>query len=333
MNSFPFIPSAQAALVSQGGDSSGVEGEFPGITVGVVTYDKDLTEFTAFCRGVTPALKHYEGKVELLVANNGGIDFEQKLIDVITEHLEFDPASVRVMTSLKNNISTARNLILEEARYQWLAFLDDDECPESGWLTELMATRALHNCDVVAGPAIAHYPPGTKPWIRDLDIHNSRDKGEGDLLNFCGCCNVMLDRQVVGKLRFRESFGESGGEDTDFFYRLHKQGANIVWSDEARVHETIPASNATFSYLCRRFMKQGDVYLRIMHEQGAIPSAILHRGKSLLVVLVSGATGVVLLALRKDNASVWIKRALTNLGKVFPRSTALYGTDAGVGKP
>jgi hypothetical protein len=51
---------------------------------------------------------------------------------------------------------------------------------------------------------------------------------------------------------FSTRLGMTGADDTHFFMRVYRAGYRMIWADEARVHEWIPASRANAKWLLRR---------------------------------------------------------------------------------
>jgi hypothetical protein len=61
-------------------------------------------------------------------------------------------------------------------------------------------------------------------------------------------------------MRFDLRLGQSGGEDTEFFYRLTDAGGRIAFAPEAWVDEPVPASRTSLAWLIRRRFRSGQTY-------------------------------------------------------------------------
>ena len=218
----------------------------PKVLVGICTYNrpKMLTDCLASCAQLeTKGLD-----VQCLIANNTPstpID-EGALASVA-------PLIARVVEVQEQGIPFARNAILDQAEeggFDYCVFIDDDECPKSDWLVELVAHACEKKAQVVQGNVIYQYE--SKPWLVAplLRAEKFGEKAEHKRHGSASTCNVLIHRQLFAsegkRLRFDESMQYSGGTDSDFFRRAHDEHlVNILYHGKAEVYETIPASKST----------------------------------------------------------------------------------------
>ena len=195
---------------------------------------------------------------------------------------------VRYAIQPSRNIAATRNCALELARGDWLALIDDDERANPTWLDHLIRTAETHAADVVIGNVIADYPSSAPSWIKRADPL-SRDWGAtGDQLITGSTANAFLRADLVRRsgIRFDEALGRSGGEDTDFFSRLHVSGARIVACAEALVVEAIPPGRLQSAYLRSRALRSGQSYgeirLRSLHGARRLAFMAAASGKAAL---------------------------------------------------
>lgn len=171
------------------------------------------------------------------------------------------------------NISIARNACLAAARGDWIAFVDDDVRPSSVWLKELVAEADRRGWDAVLGPARAVYPEATPAWIRISDFHSSKLKWVRGRIVTGYTTNVLLRRRLIVEagLGFCVELGQSGGEDTDFFYRFCDAGGRIGFAPRALAYEPVPLDRVNFPYLVKRNFRQGQTYARRLLQCSAGP--------------------------------------------------------------
>jgi succinoglycan biosynthesis protein ExoM len=160
------------------------------------------------------------------------------------------------------NISVARNACLAAAEGALLLFIDDDELAEPDWIGRLVKTWRMSRAGVVFGPAFAVYPPTAPGWMRHNDFHSNRPAANRGVVETGFSSNVLLDRgdTRVRDARFDLAFGRTGGEDVDFFFRLHRAGVQMAIAPDAVVREPVSPSRMSFGWVLRRRYTQGAIY-------------------------------------------------------------------------
>lgn len=206
------------------------------------------------------AIAAQEGRAELIlrviVADNAVEPDARAAICAAGEEFGLDLVYVHAPA---RNISIARNACLTAATGDWIAFLDDDECPSPVWLIEAIAEARRGDWDAVLGPVQALYPDASPAWIRHGDFHSTRPVWVRGDIETGYTSNVLVRRDLVERagLRFRVEYGRTGGEDLDFFYRLRDAGGEIGFAPKALIHEPVPSDRAALGYLLRRNFRQG----------------------------------------------------------------------------
>lgn len=216
------------------------------------------------------------------------------------------------------NISLARNRALSFAVGDWLALIDDDEIADSNWLAALLAAAEGHGADAVIGRVDALYPPGTPGWLLAADPLSRRWGASGTVLTTGSSANALLNRDVLiaSGVHFDEAFGRSGGEDTDFFNRLHLAGARIVASDTALVRERVPVERLRPAYLRRRAVRAGHSYGLIRLRALSPAGRIYFFAVSMVKAALFAACSATLLAVARATAMKLGIRGWLNFGKL-----------------
>lgn len=198
-------------------------------------------------------------RLRLIVADN---DDEPSAAPLVEALAAAAPFPVRYLHAPARNISLARNACLDAADADWLAFLDDDETAAQNWIDRLLARARAERLDAVFGPAIAVYPPETPRWIREGDYHTNRQELRHGEVQTGYTCNALVrwTRPETRALRFRLEKGRTGGEDTDFFYRLWRSGGRMGLADDARVFDKVDPKRLTAAWLRRRKFNAGLAY-------------------------------------------------------------------------
>ena len=169
----------------------------------------------------------------------------------------------------RQNIALARNLAVEAATGGQIAFIDDDEFPEPGWLAALLQTLGQSGAAGVLGPVRPHFEQPPPAWILKGRFCERREHPTGTVMdwNDCRTGNLLFRRSILtpGVPPFDARFG-TGGEDKDFFRRMTAAGHRFVWCNEAVVFESVPASRTTRSYLLHRALLRGRNSLHVGHR-------------------------------------------------------------------
>lgn len=162
----------------------------------------------------------------------------------------------------KQNISLTRNRALGHLQADYFAFVDDDETVCEVWLPQLLDGLHRYQADIVFGPAIKILPDNTPTWA--LANFKQTRHNSGMEMQTGGAGNVMMKRVSLENMHhFDPSFGLTGGEDTDFFYRMHLAGRRLVWCDDACVSEPVAPERVTLSWLRRREFRGGQNFMKI----------------------------------------------------------------------
>jgi succinoglycan biosynthesis protein ExoM len=104
--------------------------------------------------------------------------------------------------------------------------------------------------------------------MRDGDFHSTRPVvSDGRIrTGYSGNTLLRLSSPVVAGRRFALDLGRSGGEDTDYFTRLHRDGGRIAYAPGAAVREPVPASRASIAWLAKRRFRSGQTHGRLAGE-------------------------------------------------------------------
>lgn len=243
-------------------------------------------------------------RLEIVIVDNDPDGSARATIDTI----QGMPFAMRYVHEPRRGISFARNRAVAEAdaASDWIAFLDDDEAPEPGWLDELLRVQAEHAADVVAGPVLPRFEAPAPRWMMRGRFHERARHATGAALPYADTCNVLVRASLFRAIPapFAPSLALSGGEDTHFFLRVARAGHRIVWADDAVAWEWVPPSRVRLAWLLRRAFRCGNSWavlereldpgLRIRARRVLRGGGRIARGALLLpVALVRGRHAVV----------------------------------------
>lgn len=204
--------------------------------------------------------------------------------DVVESLASVCPFPLRYIEAHPPNISVARNAGVEASIGASIAFLDDDQETDEGWLAAV--AWALRNLPqdgffgavepVFEAPAKAG-GMARQLFSRRLDAPAGAELiayGPNKTRGVALATNNSLFRRAAlpadGRL-FDLAFGNGGGEDYDLICRMQRDGRRFAWLPGAVAREFVPAARCDSGYLRRRFFAGGQAYAAAVANASASP--------------------------------------------------------------
>jgi succinoglycan biosynthesis protein ExoM len=163
----------------------------------------------------------------------------------------------------EQNIALARNMAVENAKGNFIAFIDDDEFPVSSWLLNLYKTLCDYHADGTLGPVRPHYPENTPTWLIKSKLCERREFKTGTILHWgqTRTGNTLLSKRLFEDKNFwfDPAYGRTGGEDTMFFKKHHENRKLFIWCNEAPAYETVPTERWSKNFHIRKSLRIGCV--------------------------------------------------------------------------
>jgi len=213
-----------------------------------------------------------------VVADN---DAAQSARQVVKDFSVTSHVHVTYCFESQQNIALARNNALEHAEGDFIVFIDDDEFPADDWLCHLFKTCLAYGVDGVLGPVKPSFESDPPEWVKKGKFFDRPTFDTGYKVNWdeARTGNVLFKREILNAvdIPFRSEFA-TAGEDVDFFRRMMEKGRTFVWCNEAVVHEVVPGSRCTRSYLLKRALLRGSNFHK--HPTHRLKNAV----KSLIAV-------------------------------------------------
>jgi succinoglycan biosynthesis protein ExoM len=219
--------------------------------------------------------------VQIIVADNDRTASAKAMVADVNARLG---SRVDYVHAPYNNISLARNTCLDRADGELVAFIDDDEIADPAWLRCMIDCLEQTGVDVVFGPVCAIYPPGTPLWLVRSSPHSLRPPRRKGAIITGYTANVLIRRAAIKGLRFDLDCGLTGGEDTDFFNRMHHAGATLGFCANGLVREEVAPARLSLRWLLRRAYRSGQSHARFVLKYGNGAIVLISGGKILLFV-------------------------------------------------
>ncbi len=237
------------------------------------------------------------------------------------------PVTLRHVEAGERNIALARNRGIAAAMGSLIAFVDDDEAPEPGWLAAHLDCLHRTGADASFGPKYPVFEGGAAPaWDpdgayyttdfglpADAEIHpldwwppQARGLGTG---------NSMLRRATClpGAAPFDEVFGRSGGEDTMLLLGLAKQRRRFVWCPAAQVSEFNEAARLSPRYMSARLQRSArhSAAVRLAISDNKLVTRL---GTGMVGLGQLGVYGALYAATRQPRHGMKVSKGLGKLG-------------------
>jgi glycosyltransferase involved in cell wall biosynthesis len=199
-------------------------------------------------------------RYEIVVVDNGSTDDTQKIIAAAAAESQHP---LRGVYEPNQGIVAARNRGIRAAQGRWIAFFDDDQLAERGWLAELYRGAAEKDCRVVGGAVHLAFPDGCE---RRLDPTVRMLLGEAKLADqplpyggrlTPGGGNLMVERSVFDEVGVFVRTVSGRGEDTDLFSRIERAGIAGWYIPSAIVQHLTPPERLSEAYLLSLARRMG----------------------------------------------------------------------------
>ncbi|HEX9814751.1 MAG TPA: glycosyltransferase, partial [Myxococcota bacterium] len=107
---------------------------------------------------------------QVVVVDNDPAGSAKAVCDEVVERHGYP---LRYLVEKRRGIPFARNAALGVALSDsdFIAFIDDDEVPESDWLSELLRVQDYYRAGVVTGPCLPQYTEPPPNWIVEGGFH------------------------------------------------------------------------------------------------------------------------------------------------------------------
>ena len=210
----------------------------PKISVIIPVYN--VEEYLSRC--IDSVLSSVEQDLEILLIDDGSKDRSGSICD---EYAERD-ARIRVFHKANGGVGSARNLGIDHATGEWLAFVDSDDEVSPDFLS---IPTGYNDCDAVQKGFVSVQLNGyTETAIQQNDIISGQD----DICRFfiqhrtVALWNKLIKRSVVGDSRFCDNIPI--GEDGIFFFSIINKIGKWGFSDCGHYIYYVRKGSAMYSY-------------------------------------------------------------------------------------
>jgi GT2 family glycosyltransferase len=243
------------------------------LTLGICTFNRGpaiVQTLEAIC-----AMSRVNGRVaELVVIDNASTDDTPAIVDEFIARAASTAATptadaalpIRRVVEPRQGLAQARRRLIEEARTELVAFLDDDVLPDPTWAEAMIRVMDQHpRCGVAGGKVRLKFETGpTKIALRYASFLARQDLGETELLvseptrSLVGAAMCLRKPSVIAtgwlesqSMPDRQGATLSSGGDNELCIRLRRSGFEIRYTPAAIVDHLIPERRQTVEYLAK----------------------------------------------------------------------------------
>ena len=242
----------------------------------------------------------------ILVADNDAEPTAKPVIETARRELGLD---IKYVHAPKHNISTARNACLDHAEGNLVAFIDDDEIASPEWLLELYRKMKTDGLDIVFGPVWAVYPDGSPEWIKQLNVHSVTIQTPTPQTGHSGNVLMNVEHEAIKDRRFNPDRGQTGGEDTQFFFECNRAGARLGYAEEAKTTEKVPVARLDMQWMRRAKFRSGVTYGLLKNGDKGVLSRLMDMVVTSVKVAVCYGLFLVTFPMRRVSVGHYLRAA------------------------
>ena len=261
-------PAATAVAATFAGAPFPVEEQKTWPSVSVVVCAYNAADTLDDCLSSLERLRY--PSYEVIVVNDGSKDD--------TEAIARRYPSVRLITTVNNGLSTARNIGLAAATGTIVAYTDADVRADPDWLAYLVQPFLHSDVVAVGGPNVV---PEDDPWVAQCV---ARAPGgpthvlfDDRVAEHVPGCNMAMRRDALTAIGGFNPIYLRAGDDVDVCWRLQAAGGTIGFAPSALVwHHHRPSVRAFWRQQVG--YGEGEVWLKPHHPDKFVGSKIQWRG-------------------------------------------------------
>lgn len=175
-------------------------------------------------------------------------------------HTHFAKVKIKYYHEQKRGVSFARNSGLRLARYDLIAFIDDDCIADKGWIEAIVTFYKKRLGAIIQGISKSGYKNNIFAYIEDF---NTQVFFQGSLIHLLDTKNFVFKRSLLGKRHYFDARFSHIYEDVDFGLRALRKGIKIVTNPSMKaVHY---GRTSLFDHWKREFYRGVD-YWRFLNK-------------------------------------------------------------------
>jgi len=199
--------------------------------------------------------------LEIVIVDNDSRGSGEKIFDKFNDSKKI---VFKYFLQPEKNISISRNLAVQQARGDYICFIDDDETASINWIQNFFIALHLYKVDGAFGYVKPIFDENIPLYLRKREYYFNPIGKTGTEAKYYYTTNAIINSKIIKSERvpFNPEYGLTGGEDAHLFERLAKKGAKYINCKEAITFEFIPRDRGTTSYIYKRALQGGQSFVR-----------------------------------------------------------------------
>ncbi|RPA55075.1 glycosyltransferase family 2 protein [Shewanella vesiculosa] len=278
------------------------------VCIGICTYKRPEIRLTL--ESIVAQVLPKNITITVVVADNDETTVAKEYIENLAIELSL---KLKYVHAPKRNISIARNACLDNTTSPIFFTIDDDQVASKNWISLMLKRLDKDNADVVFGPVKAMYPYNTPKWIIANDFHSHQPVFIDNEIKTGYTGNTLINLAKADGLHFNLIYGRTGGEDTDFFYKMYEKGAKLAYEPMAIVEEPVPDNRLTKTWMLKRKLRMGQSFGQLQLST----SSLLDRIKLFFISfskLLFCFLFCLLFCVNNEKFHFWLMRGIFHLG-------------------
>lgn len=181
------------------------------------------------------SLRHENYEV-LIVLNGCSFPWEEQIQDYISNN-NLEKYFFLFQTDTAG-VSNARNIALDQARGEYITFIDDDDYVSERYLEELLDNASP---DTISLSYVLNFIDNTEDFYTDNCLKQyiaNKDKANCPFVKgrnyFGGPCKKLIHRDIIGDRRFDATF--TSGEDSIFMFLISDKFKYVSFTSERAIY-------------------------------------------------------------------------------------------------
>lgn len=185
---------------------------------------------------------------------------------------EMKDVIVSFLYTAECGVSNARNIGLNIAKGEYIAFVDDDDIVSESYLEGLLAKASIDTVSISYTESFTQFIRTSNPnYVLTKEYMNKSIKGRISFYNasrfFQGPCMKLFHRSIISDRRYNTSF--KNGEDSLFMFLISDRIKYVDFTDLTSIYyrrirnDGANYSKKTFVYKCKNSFRLVKEYVKI----------------------------------------------------------------------